>query len=77
MCAFVPDVSPGLANPVWRLAYDIFDKIVFGIDTLFDDYLDQVPVFDASAPVRKADPENIWQSVQWQIPTCSGSMVAS
>ena len=26
--AFVPNVSPDLANPVWRLAYGGFDKIV-------------------------------------------------
>jgi hypothetical protein len=30
--AFFLDVSLDLANPVWRLAYGIFDKIVFGLD---------------------------------------------
>ena len=51
MCAFVPYMSQGLANPVWRLAYGSFDKIVFSIDTLFDDCLDQAPFFGTSAPV--------------------------
>jgi hypothetical protein len=36
-----PDVSPALANMVWCLTYVGFDKIVFDIDTLFDDYLDR------------------------------------
>jgi hypothetical protein len=34
--AFFPDVFPDLATPIWRLAYGVFDNIVFGLDTLFD-----------------------------------------
>jgi hypothetical protein len=37
--AFFLDVSPDLANPMWRLAYGIFDKIIVGIDTIFDNCL--------------------------------------
>jgi hypothetical protein len=50
--AFFPDVSPDLATPVWRLAYGVFDKIVFGFITLFNDCLDQVHVIIMHAPVR-------------------------
>jgi hypothetical protein len=38
-CVFFPDMSPDLANLMWRLAYDGFNKIIFGIDTLLDDCL--------------------------------------
>lgn len=43
-CAFVPDVSPGLANMVWCLVYDGFDNIVFGIHTFLNDGLNRVPI---------------------------------
>jgi hypothetical protein len=34
----------------------VFDKIVFGIDTLFDDCLDRVPVFITMAPLALSAP---------------------
>jgi hypothetical protein len=37
--AFFPDVSLDLATPVWRLAYGVFDKIIFGFISLFTDCL--------------------------------------
>ena len=42
--AFVPDVSPGLANPGWRLVFIGFDN-VFGIGSLLYDCLDRVTDF--------------------------------
>jgi hypothetical protein len=30
-----------------------------------------------STVTRKADPVSVWQSVQWQIETCAGSISAS
>jgi hypothetical protein len=50
--AFFPDVSPNLETPVWRLAYGVFNKIIFGFVTLFNDCLDQVDVFIMCALVR-------------------------
>jgi hypothetical protein len=44
-CAFFPDVFLNLATPVRHLAYSVFAKIIFGIDTLFYDCLDLVHVF--------------------------------
>jgi hypothetical protein len=45
-------MSPDLANPVWRLAYHGFEKIVFDIDTLLNDNFDRVTVFVTSAHLR-------------------------
>ena len=50
--AFIPGVSLDMETPMWRLTYGCFEKTVCGIDTLFDDYLDQVLVFVTSAPLR-------------------------
>ena len=44
VCAFVPDVSPGLANLGRRLFLISFNK-VFGIDFLLYDYLNYVTEF--------------------------------
>jgi hypothetical protein len=35
--AFFPDMSPDLATLVWCLTHGIFNKIVFGLVTIFDD----------------------------------------
>jgi hypothetical protein len=49
--AFIPDVSPNLANPVWRLTYAGFDKIFVDIDTLLEDFPDRIPIFVTSSPL--------------------------
>jgi hypothetical protein len=54
--AFVPDVRLVLAQLWPHLVLDGFDKIVFGIDTLFDDCLDRVPVFITMAPLALSAP---------------------
>jgi hypothetical protein len=47
--AFFPGVSLDLTTPVWRLAYGIFNKNVFGLVALFDNCLNQVHIFTTRA----------------------------